>query len=351
MKKKKIITIGASALAALIIVILFLNKSEIEAKKNMNLSSSIITVTAVSAEVREGNNSLTLVGITAADQEVQVLAQTTGQVTNIYVKSGDYVSKGKVMVQVDDRLQSLDVESAKLNLEKMTDELNKTKSLYEGGAATEIKYRDDKINLESAKIGLQQAEKQYGFTKITAPIDGYISQKNVERGSFVSTGTPIVYIVNIARLKVTLNLSEKDVYRINLGQPVEITSNVYPDMKYRGKVTFISPKGDKAHNYPVEISIDNQGKSPLKSGTFVTAGFNFEQARSLQIPRTALVGSIKDAKVFRVENDRARLAKVVIGADNGDYLEVISGLKKGDKVVTTGQINLSDNDPVKIIIQ
>jgi RND family efflux transporter MFP subunit len=349
MNKKRIITAGAGALVILIIVMLFVNKSEIEAKKNMKLGSGIITVEAAMAEEREGNSYLNLVGVTAADEEVQVLAQTTGQVTNVYVKPGDFVKKGKVMVQVDDKLPALEVESAKLNLEKMEDELNKTKKLYEGGAATETKYRDDKINLESAKIRLQQAEKQYGFTKITAPIEGNISQKNVERGSFVSTGTPIVYIVNTAQLKVVLNMSEKDIYKISAGQQVEIISNVHPGVKYQGKVSFISPKGDQYHNYPVEIAINNQGKAALKSGTFVTVKFQFEQRKSLQIPRTALVGSIKDAKVFKIENNRVKLVKIVIASDYGNYFEIASGLGAGDQVVTTGQINLSDNDPVKII--
>jgi RND family efflux transporter MFP subunit len=329
-----------------------INKSEIEAKKQMNTSIEAVSVTAAAVEERTGNNSLALVGTTAANQEVQILAETSGQVTDIYVSLGEYVSKGTVMVQIDDKLKALSLESAKLNLEKMEDELNKTANLYKGGAATETQNRDAKINYENAKIQVQQAEKQLAFTKIAAPINGYIYQRNVEKGSFVNIGTPIAYLVDVARLKVTLKVSEKDIYRIKPGQQVEITSNVHLEMELKGEVTFISPKGDEYHNYPIEVSLQNQGKASLKSGTFVHVKFVFDtDVKSLQIPRTALVGSIKNAKAYKVVNGQVKLVDIVIGADNGDYFSVLSGLSPGDEVVTTGQINLSDGDSVKIINQ
>lgn len=352
MKKKQIIIFGATALAALIVIILVINKSEIEAKKQMTTTVDAVTVTTAKAEERTGNNSLVFVGTTAADQEVQILSETSGQVTNVLVNLGDYVTKGKVLVHVDDKLRVLTLESAKLNLEKMEDELKKTANLYAGGAATETQNRDAKINYENAKIQAEQAEKQLAFTRIAAPINGYVSQKSIEKGSFVNIGSPIVYLVDVSQLKVTLKVSEKDVYRIKQGQAVEITSNVHPGAKFHGKVTFISPKGDDYHNYPVEVSLQNQGKASLKSGTFVNVKFLFdEQIKSLQIPRPALVGSVKDAKVYKVIEGKVQLAKITIGSDNGDYFGIISGLSAGDEVVTTGQINLSDGDSVKVINQ
>ncbi len=352
MKKKQIVIYGAIALVALIVIILVINKSEIEAKKQMTTTIEAVTVTSAKAEERAGNNSLSFVGTTVANQEVQVLSETSGQVTGIYVDLGDYVSQGKVMVQVDDKLKALALETAKLNLTRMEDELKKTANLYAGGAATETQNRDAKINYENAKINVEQAEKQLAFTKIAAPINGYIYQRNVEKGSFVNVGSPIVYLVDVSRLKISLKVSEKDIYRIKSGQQVEITSNVHPGMKLNGKVTFISPKGDDYHNYPVEVAIQNEGKAALKSGTFVNVKFVFDtDNKSLQIPRTALVGSIKNAKVYKIANGQVKLIDIVIGADNGDYFSVVSGLNAGDEVVTTGQINLSDGDSVKVINQ
>lgn len=352
MKKKQILIYGAIALAALIAAILVINKSEIEAKKQMTTTIDAVTVTAAKAEERTANNFLSLVGTTIANQEVRILSETSGQITDIYAELGDFALAGKPLVQVDNKLQSLALETAKLDLEKMEDELKKTANLYQGGAVTETQNRDAKIDYENAKIQVQQAEKQLAFTKITAPINGYVSEKSIEKGSFVNIGSPIIYLVDVSKLKVTLKVGEKDVYRLKSGQTVEITSNVFPGVKYEGKVTFISPKADDFHNYPVEVSINNRSKAALKSGTFVNIKFIFNEAvKSLQIPRSALVGSIKDAHVYKITGGKVKLAKVVIGSDNGNYFEVLSGLKAGDEVVTTGQINLTDGDSVKVINQ
>jgi RND family efflux transporter MFP subunit len=173
----------------------------------------------------------------------------------------------------------------------------------------------------------------------------------VEAGAFLNLGAAIVTIVDVSRLKVQLNVAENDVYALKPGDPVNITTTVFPGVTYPGKITFISPAGDEAHNYPVEVSFANQAKNPLKAGTYVDVAFNRQsQTPSLQIPREALVGSVKNAQVYVVGNDNlTRLRKVTIGADNGDYLEVLEGLQEGERVVTTGQINLTDSTRVNII--
>jgi RND family efflux transporter MFP subunit len=146
-------------------------------------------------------------------------------------------------------------------------------------------------------------------------------------------------------------VAENDVYALKEGDPVQITATVFPGVTYEGKITFISPRGDDAHNYPVEISFKNQAKNTLKAGTYVNVAFNRKsQVPALQIPREALVGSVRNAQVFVVnENNIAQLRKITVGGDNGAYLEVQEGLQEGERVVTTGQINLVDSTQVSII--
>ncbi len=109
-------------------------------------------------------------------------------------------------------------------------------------------------------------------------------------------------------------------------------------------------RGDDSHNYPVEVEIVNSAKNPLKGGTFVnvevTVGSGSE---GLFIPREALQGSIKDAKVYVSENGKAILKDVVIGRESNEFLEVSSGLNQGEKVIVSGQVNLTNNKPIKII--
>lgn len=351
MKKKVIIISTAVLFIVLISVRLLSNKEIIDSRKQLpNNSERKVTVIVKEVTSRQNSSNLSLVGTTVAKTEVVLQSEIAAQVKDINFKIGDHVSKGKVLVQLDDKLRYLALENAKLNLSKMEDEYNKTKNLFNGNAASETQLRDAKLNFEIAKVSYEQAKKQHEQTKIIAPQNGFITQKMIENGSFVNVGSQIVSIVDISQLKASINVAENDVYKIKPGQKVNIETSVYPGVVFTGQVSFISAKGDKAHNYLVEVTIDNQKDHQLKSGTFVTVGFNFNSSQpALVFPRQALNGSIKDAKVYVVKDNIVHLQSVVVGKDFGDYFEALNGLNAGDMVVTDGQVNLSDGDKVMII--
>jgi RND family efflux transporter MFP subunit len=255
-----------------------------------------------------------------------------------------------VLVEIDDKLAQLSLESARINMSKLEDEYNKNKNLYAGQATSETRVRDAKIDYEKAKIAVDQAEKQLSFTKITATQNGFVVSKFIDKGTLVNMGSPILSLIDISQLKVTIKAAEKDAYRLKIGQTVKITSTVYPGVEYGGRVSFVSQQGDAIHNYTVEIVLDNKSAYQLKAGTFVNVNIDFPSEQpSLLIPREALIGSIKNARVYVVENNKVFQRAVIIGRDLGDYLEVLTGLNEGDKVVTSGQINLSNGASVSIL--
>ncbi|HEY8399808.1 MAG TPA: efflux RND transporter periplasmic adaptor subunit, partial [Cytophagaceae bacterium] len=262
------------------------------------------------------------------------------------------VTKGKTIARIDNRIRELGVDNAVQALDDARRNYERYKNLYEGGAATKAQLDQYKLALENAEIKLEQARKELSNTTITAPFSGYITAKAIENGAFVNVASPIATIVDISQLKVELQVPERDVYKLKVGDPVTITATVYPGVVYTGKITFIGYQGDASHNYPIEVAITNQKNNPLRAGTYVDVAFNKKSdTPSLQIPREALIGSLKDAKVYVVDttNNIAKLKSIVVGEDNGNYLEVVSGLKEGEVVVTTGQINLEDGSKVAII--
>jgi membrane fusion protein, multidrug efflux system len=349
MKKRTILIAAVILVVVLIAAKLIINKSTVD--KNKQIRAEVTTTVTVKPVIRkEENSTLSLTGVTMAKQEVTLKAEMAGQITGINYNLGDYVNQGKILVEIDSRLSELALESAKLNLNRLEDEYNKTKNLYTGKATSETKVRDAKIDFERAEITVEQAKKQLALTRITASQNGNVVARFVEKGSYVSPGTPILSLVDVAQLKITMNVAEKDVYTLKLGQNVKITSSVYPGVSYDGKISFVSQQGDKTHNYPIEITLNNKPAYQLKAGTFVNVDFTFPMEKpKLLIPRESLIGSIKNAKVYVVNNNTVHKSSVVIGRDLGNYLEVLSGLNEGDRVVTTGQINLSDGAAVSII--
>jgi RND family efflux transporter MFP subunit len=350
---KRILTIVAIlAVIALVGFRLMNNKKQIDSKKQMPDTTGVqVSVNVAPVQSRVSERNLTLVGTVIANKVIDVKTEVQGTLTNLNFELGDQVRQGQVLARVDAKVKSLAVSTAEQTLANAKQNVERYTNLFKGGAATESQLQQYQLTYDNARNQLEQARKELSNTSVLAPISGIITQKPVETGAFVNMGASIGTVVDVSKLKVQLNVAERDVYALKPGDPVNLTTSVYPGVTFQGKITFISPRGDEAHNYPVEIQLVNQAKNPLKAGTYVDVAFNRKsQAPTLQIPREALVGSIKEAQVYVVAADNVvKLRKITVGADNGAWLEVQEGLKEGEKVVTTGQINLTDNTRVAVI--
>ncbi len=350
---KRFITIAVVVvLAGIIAFRLMQNKKTIEARARVeDNSAQVISVNVYKTEKKIAEKKLKMVGTAIANQVIDIKSEVQGKITSLHITLGQRVTKGQALAKIDDRLRALAVDNAEQRVADARQNYERFKNLYEGGAASKAQFDQYSLAYDNARNQLDQAKKELSSTTVTSPISGIITAKQAEEGAFTTMGAPIATVVDISSLKIQLNISEQDVYTLNLGDEVTITTTVFPGVKYHGKVTFISPRGDEAHNYPVELSIENKKDKQLKAGTYVDVAFNKQSnAPTLQIPREALVGSLKDARVYVVgQESTAQLKPILIGNDYGQYLEVIDGLSEGDVVVTSGQINLTNGVKVSII--
>jgi membrane fusion protein, multidrug efflux system len=348
---KKIITI-VIIIALVLVAVLRLkgNHEKINSKKliGSGISNKVsVNVTSVKKTISE--HALNLVGTLSANTEIIVAAEVQGKITSVNFQLGQVKTKGSVLAIVDSKLRRLALQTAKNGESKLKKDLERFENLFKGGTITEQQLDDARTAYENAQIQLEQAEKQLTDATILAPVNGVITQKQAEEGAFINIGSPIATIVDISKLKIKLNVSESNVYKLKVGDKAQITTDVYPGIAFVGNISFISSKGDDTHNYPVEIIIPNSKKYALKAGTFVNAKIEVPGIGStLVAPREALQGSIQDAMVYVVEGGIAKLRKIVVSAGDDKNLEILSGLKEGELVVVTGQINLTDGKSINI---
>lgn len=351
MKKNIIIILCILGVVALIGIRLASNKKKLnEQNKVVDRSLVKVPVTVTSAFEAGVSGTFILPAVVKPLNEVNISLNTSGKVKSLNFDLGTAVSKGQSLGSIDNSIKQISLESTQLLTDKYEKDYQRLKDLYEGKAATEIDFSNAKYNYENAKTQLAQIRQQIADGTLVSPIAGIVTKKNIEEGEFVNVGTVVATVVDIRELKAIVMVGERDVYKLKEGLPLKITSDVFPDKPFEGKIRFISPVGDDAHNYQVEITIENNAKLSLKGGTFIRVEFDIhEEGKTLQIPKLALVEGTKNPYVFVALGGKAVVKKLVLGRDLGENIEVVNGLNAGEQVITSGQINLSENSLVEII--
>jgi membrane fusion protein, multidrug efflux system len=350
MKSKYIISIVGFFIIVLIAYKLSANKKKIDEKKNKSTETIVrIPVKVATAEEKVMELSMIKTGSIAPFKEVKALALSGGILRHVRFELGDHVNEGQVLAVMDNRALQLDLQKAETNAAKLENDLKIYTELWLGKAATQEKVTEISKNYQDAVNQVNQVKKSIDDASIKAPISGIISVKSAEQGMYINGGGEIATVINLSKAKVAVNLTESEVYQVVQGQPVKITTDVYPGKVFSGNVSFISPQADATHNYNVEIMMTNTERSLLRSGTFVYVDFSKNTSeRMLVIPREALVESTRNASVYIVSDSVVHRKAIQAGKELNGNIQVIEGLRTGDVVVTSGQINLKEGTPVRI---
>ncbi|OGX16862.1 MAG: hypothetical protein A3K83_04300 [Omnitrophica WOR_2 bacterium RBG_13_44_8b] len=182
---------------------------------------------------------------------------------------------------------------------------------------------------------------------VESPLAGIVGRVFVDIGSHVEPQTPVALVVNMDEVNINLDIPEKFLPRVSLGQNAKITVDAYPEEEFSGKVTKISPVVDlNTRSSPIEITIGNT-KHLLKSGMFAKVQLVIEEHENVPvILKEAMMGKEPDLYVYVIENKKAVLRKISLGIRQGPYYEVKQGLKQGDAVVIMGQQRLYEGAAV-----
>ena len=312
-------------------------------------SNAYVAVRVDSARVSATNLAYSANGTFQPKQEVIVSAEAAGRVVRVMVDEGSRVSAGSTLAVIEADKLDVGVSNAQANYENARQNLERYESAIKTGGITQMQLDQARLQYETAKNNLRSSKINVGDVTIKTSVAGIVNSRKIEPGSYVNPGTPAFEIVNVSTLKLRVNVDEKNVTSLAVGQSVDVVVSVQAEKSYTGKITFIAPKSDGSLNFPVEIELANPNNE-LRAGMYGTATFGAANSVDvLTIPRTAFVGSVSDNKVFVARNGKAIETKVVSGRNFGDKIEVLSGLSAGDLVITSGQVNLLDQTEIEII--
>lgn len=285
-----------------------------------------------------------------AEREAQVVAKTSGVLLQLMVEEGDVVREGQVLAQLDPERPRLEVARAEADMRRLENEFSRSQELFAAKLVSSEAHDRIRFNLETQRAAWELAKLELSYTRITAPIDGVISQRLVKEGNFIQLQAPLFRIDDFDPLLAVLNVPERELRTIRAGLKVAMAVDAIPGAVFEGTVARVSPVVDAGTGtFRVTCEFrDDSGR--LKSGMFGRLSVVYDQrADVLVVPREAILEDEAQPSVFLVRDGKAVRAAVRTGARSGGLVEVIEGVAEGDAVVTVGGATLRDGAKVQVL--
>lgn len=307
------------------------------------------------------------IGSARAEDGVNLTFQIDGIVKEVLFKPNQHVKKGDLLVQLDDEIQKADLIATKAEAELSEQNYKRAQTLRTQGVGAVSNVDTTAAALSSAKANVAKAQATLDLKRLVAPFSGVIGISRVDIGQFMAPGTVVATLQNVDTMRVDFTVPEQELKNLSMGQEVQIGASA-SDYAFKGNIIGIDPKIDPASRLvSVQAQVDNSDKS-LVPGQFVQVRVVLPQEDNIVVlPLTTVVTSLYGDYVFTVvkkDADKADAAKaadapktdadakaddlilhqifVKLGRRTGNNVEILSGVKEGDIVVTAGQNRLNN---------
>jgi len=302
------------------------------------------------------NTSGTVYAINQATLNSEMAGQyvlQTNPATGRPYKMGDRVTKGQVIIRLEDKEfeNGIAIDSKKLQLEISENEYEKQQSLYEKGGVTLREFRDAEVSVTNARYSYETAMLQLEKMSIKAPFAGVIVELPFyTQNTVVSSNMLMATVMDYSDMYMEINLPEKNMTEVKPGQQVIITSYSLPDDTIQGSVSELSPAiSSETRTFQGKLVIDNP-EMKLRPGMFVKADIVVTRKDSIiVIPKDVILSGNMGKTVFVVDRSAARERRITTGIESNDKIEVVSGLNPNESLVISGYQTLRNGSRVSIV--
>ena len=278
------------------------------------------------------------------NKETKISADIQGKINGVLVDVGSHVSKGQTLIQLDNSLLKLQLQTVEVQIEGLEDDVKRYTILTEADAVQGVQLEKARLGLKSAKVQRATLLEQIGKTSVKAPFNGVVTAKLNEEGGFAAPGVPLLQITDISTLRFTVNVPENDLIQFQNNQTYKINADVFPDVSLSGKVSMIGSKANMGNSFPIQFQVANTKNLSIKSGMFGKVSLSeTKQEQGILIPTSAIIEENEIVKVYLIKNGKAVMQAITTSKTIGNKTLVSSGLNENDIIVTNGFINLFDN--------
>ncbi|MBC5775383.1 efflux RND transporter periplasmic adaptor subunit [Pontibacter sp. KCTC 32443] len=295
-------------------------------------------------------NTLSVTGSIEADEQVQIRSQVSGLVKSISFQEGNKVSKGQVLVKIDDSELRAQLAQARTRQSLAAENERRAGLLLNKEAISREEYDVARADLKSAQAQTQLIQAQLAKTTIRAPFSGRIGLRNISEGSFISPETVIANLVSTDPLKITFSVPEK--YASQVKQNTALTFTVAGSSEKHTATVYAIEPGIEASSRTLQL----RARAANADGTLMPGSFaNIELPLAviedaLLVPSEAIIPVQNGKKLFVAKDGKAKEVMVETSTRTEKDVLITTGLQAGDTVLTTGIMTLKEGTPVKVAV-
>jgi membrane fusion protein (multidrug efflux system) len=355
MKKRLILTVISLVIVIAILVAVKALQIGAMIDQGKNFAPPPETVTSTLVKADSWETTLTAVGTLNAVQGVTVAAELAGKVVEISFEAGTPVKKETVLLRQDTSSEEAQLPGAVAQVNLSRTNLERLDQLFAKSLISQAERDNAVAAAEQAQAQADNIRATIAKKTIRAPFSGHLGIRQVNLGQMLREGDPIVTLQSLDPIYVDFSLPQQQLSLVRLGLTVQVTTDALPAETLKGRITAINPLVDSGtRQIKVQATVANRGNK-LRPGMFanVAVGLPARQ-KVLAVPATAILYAPYGDSVFVVEDAADKKGKMLrqqfvrLGAKRGDFVAVMSGIREGETLVSTGVFKLRNSQSVVI---
>ena len=327
------------------------NKSKNEESKKFGDKGTPTTVTGIVVKTSTFDNNLSLSGSIEANEQIEIHSEVSGIVEAIYFNEGTYVNKGQVLFKVNDIELKAQLRQAVTKEGLAAENERRAKLLLQKEAISQEEFDVARADHASAQAQSQLIKAQISKTSVKAPFSGKIGLRSISPGTYITPTIIVAKLVNSGKLKITFSIPEKYASQVKSGSTIEFTVSG-SNKVYTAKIYAIEPEVAVATRTLQIRAIADNVDGKLLPGTFADVKLPLDIIKdAIVVPSEAIVPIQSGKKVFISDMGKAKEVMVDATTRTDASILVLSGLKAGDTLITSGVMSLKNEAPVKVKVK
>ncbi|MDX6183023.1 efflux RND transporter periplasmic adaptor subunit [Flavobacterium sp. Fl-77] len=327
------------------------NKSKNEESKKFGDKDSPTIVTGIVLKTATFDNNLSLSGSIDANEQIEIRSEVSGIVEGIYFTEGTYVNKGQVLFKVNDIELKAQLRQAATKEGLTAENERRAKLLLQKEAISQEEFDVARADHASAQAQTQLIKAQIAKTAVKAPFSGKIGLRSISPGTYITPTILVAKLVNTGKLKITFSIPEKYATQVRSGSVIDFTVSGSTKI-YKAKIYAIEPEVEVATRTLQIRAIAENTDGKLLPGTFADVKLPLDIIKdAIVVPSEAIIPVKDGKKVFISNMGKAKEIMVEATTRTDASILILSGLKAGDTLITSGVMSLKNESPIEVKVK